>query len=130
MPTPVSGVPRLLLRVEGLCALVAAIIGYQQLAGSWGLFALLLLVPDVALFGYLAGPRVGAIAYNAVHTYLTPAALAGIALLIPLPGILPICLIWIAHIGMDRALGLGLKFGSAFQDTHLGSVRQSRTATV
>jgi hypothetical protein len=130
MPTPVSGVPRLLLRVEGLCALVAAIIGYQQLDGSWGMFALLLLVPDVALFGYLAGPRVGAIAYNAFHTYLMPAALAGVASLVSMSSVLPICLIWIAHIGMDRALGLGLKFGSAFQDTHLGSVRQARAATV
>ena len=35
---------------------------------------------------------------------------------------LPIAFIWTAHIGMDRALGYGLKYPSAFGDTHLGRV--------
>jgi hypothetical protein len=30
--------------------------------------------------------------------------------------------ILIAHVGMDRALGYGLKLPSAFQDTHLGRI--------
>ncbi|MCC7043818.1 MAG: DUF4260 family protein, partial [Acidobacteria bacterium] len=34
----------------------------------------------------------------------------------------PLCLIWTTHIGMDRVLGLGLKFPSAFRHTHLGTV--------
>lgn len=38
------------------------------------------------------------------------------------PGAWPICLIWMAHNGMDRALGLGLKFAIAFRNTHLGVV--------
>ncbi len=29
-------------------------------------------------------------------------------------------LVWIAHIGFDRALGFGLKYASRFGDTHLG----------
>ena len=29
-------------------------------------------------------------------------------------------LIWIAHIGFDRALGYGLKYPTGFGDTHLG----------
>ena len=28
-------------------------------------------------------------------------------------------LIWFAHIGMDRALGYGLKYDADFKDTHL-----------
>jgi hypothetical protein len=31
-------------------------------------------------------------------------------------------LIWLAHIGMDRSLGYGLKLPTAFQDTHLGRI--------
>ncbi len=122
MHTPVSGPPRILLRAEGLAALVAAVIAYWSMGGSWGLFALLILAPDLALVGYAAGPRLGARAYNACHTYLGPAVLAGLAFGGWLPQAWPLCLIWVAHIGLDRALGLGLKFESAFRDTHLGVV--------
>ena len=122
MDTPVSGTPRLLLRLEGLVLLTAAIIGYHELHGSWWLFALLLLVPDVALAAYAAGPRIGAMGYNAFHSYLAPAVLAAIAYATRLPVLWPFCLIWFAHIGMDRAFGLGLKFPTAFRDTHLGPV--------
>jgi hypothetical protein len=30
--------------------------------------------------------------------------------------------IWLAHIGADRALGHGLKYATAFGDTHLGYI--------
>ena len=33
-----------------------------------------------------------------------------------------IALIWAAHIGVDRVLGYGLKYPTAFRDTHLGPV--------
>jgi hypothetical protein len=122
MDTPVSGTPRLLLRLEGVVVLVSALVVYQALDASWTMFALLLLVPDIGLVGYVGGPRVGAIAYNAVHTYVGAGLLAMVALAGTRPGLWPICLIWMAHIGMDRALGLGLKFGAAFKFTHLGTV--------
>jgi hypothetical protein len=31
-------------------------------------------------------------------------------------------MIWIAHIGMDRMLGFGLKYPTRFSDTHLQHV--------
>ena len=122
MDTPVSGTPRLLLRLEGLAVVTAAIVGYRELNGSWWLFAILFLIPDVALAAYLAGPRIGALAYNAFHSYLAPAALSAITYAGDIPVLWPICVIWLAHIGMDRAFGLGLKFPTAFRDTHLGAV--------
>lgn len=129
MDTPVSGMPRILVRVEGLAMLVGAVLTYQAIDASWLLFAAVFLVPDLALIGYVAGPRKGAYAYNSVHTYIGPAVLAALAYLGVVPRAWPMCLIWIAHIGMDRALGLGLKFSSAFQDTHLGRIgRPARTA--
>ena len=112
----------MLLRLEGLSVLAASIIGYQQLGGSWVMFALLLLVPDLALVANLAGPRIGALVYNAFHTYSGPALLAGLGYLDDLSATWPLCLIWTAHIGMDRSLGLGLKYSSTFRATHLGVV--------
>src|SRR5688572_17975431 len=125
MDTPVSGTPRVLLRIEGLAVLIAALVGYHAIGASWPLFAGLLLVPDLALLAYISGPRIGALAYNAVHTYIGPLALTALAYLGIVPNAWPFCLVWIAHIGMDRALGLGLKFSSAFQHTHLGTVGRS-----
>src|SRR5262249_6308628 len=72
----VTGFPRLVLRAEGALVFVAAVLVYRHLGGGWGTFAALFLVPDLSLLGYLGGQRVGAIAYNAAHTYLTVGALA------------------------------------------------------
>jgi hypothetical protein len=121
----VTGSPRVLLRLEGLAVLIAAVVGYRALASSWWLFALLLLTPDLSIAGYLAGPRVGAISYNVVHTYVAPALLAVLAAA-GLPAAWPFVVIWVAHIGMDRAVGFGLKYPSGFGDTHLGAVGRGR----
>jgi hypothetical protein len=96
--------------------------GYYAIGASWTLFAALLLLPDLGLIGYLAGARTGALTYNALHTYAGPVVLAALAYVDVAPGAWAICLIWSAHIGLDRALGFGLKFSSAFKDTHLGTL--------
>lgn len=112
------------LRAEGLAVLLAALAAYGLSGASWLLFAALLLVPDLAMAGYLAGTRVGAVTYNLAHLYLWPALLlvlwaAGLAEWALAPA-----LVWVAHIGMDRALGYGLKEPDAFQHTHLGWIGQ------
>jgi hypothetical protein len=93
---------------------------YQRGGHSWALLAALFLLPDLSFAGYLAGPRAGAVAYNAMHSYVGPLALAiGFAATGRPP---VIALIWGAHIGFDRLLGYGLKYPSAFADTHLGPI--------
>lgn len=123
---PVSGatrgVPRLLLRLEGAVALAAALVAFAHLGGRWGWFAALFLAPDLSLLGYLATPRVGAVAYNAAHSYVGPALLALAAVWLGEPSLLSGAAVWVAHVGFDRALGYGLKYASAFGDTHLGRV--------
>jgi Domain of unknown function (DUF4260) len=111
-----------ILRLEGAAAFATAIALYAHSGLSWPLFALLFLAPDLAMLGYLIGPKVGAQAYNLVHTYALalPLALAGFWLASPLA--LALGLILIAHIGMDRMLGYGLKCSSGFRDTHLGRI--------
>lgn len=110
--------PAAMLRVEGAALLAASAALYWANGGSWWLFALLLLAPDVSMLGYLAGPKVGAAAYNTFHSYPLPAALGIVGLLAGAP--LAVALVWFAHIGMDRAIGYGLKYPTAFGDTHMG----------
>src|SRR5271168_4130619 len=102
--------PRLLLHLEGAAVLIASLFAYHWSHGSWLYFAVLFLAPDIAMIGYLANVRVGATAYNAFHTYISPLALAGYSLATNRLAILSIALIWIAHIGFDRMLGFGLKY--------------------
>ena len=52
-----TGAIRVVLRLEGLCVLVAASVAYSKFGLGWGTFALFFLTPDIFLFGYLAGPR-------------------------------------------------------------------------
>jgi len=94
---------------------------YARTGTSWWLFAAVWLTPDLSMLGYLAGSCWGARVYNAIHTYVTPAALALCALLSHAHLALAIALIWANHIGVDRLLGFGLKYGDGFGYTHLGS---------
>lgn len=116
----------LLLRLEGAAVLGASVFAYAWLDQSWLLFAVLLLVPDVSMLAYLGPPRFGAVVYNLVHTYVGPALLA-LAGLVLGPWAFGVAAIWVAHIGLDRMLGFGLKLGGAFKRTHLspdGGARQ------
>jgi len=118
----VAAMPRLLLRLEGAALLALAVLLFALSGASWWLFAILILAPDLSFVAYLAGPRVGAIAYNAVHTTVGPIVLWLIAsyFYIPSRASAAVALIWAAHIGADRMLGYGLKYGAGFGFTHLG----------
>ena len=101
----VSGAPLVWLRIEAIIVLILSIL--------------------LAMAGYWLNARTGAIAYNAVHSYVGPLALAGAALagmqLVDLDhGWLAYAFIWTAHIAFDRALGYGLKYPEGFKSTHLG----------
>jgi len=111
----------LLQRLEGLAAAAVAAILYARAGASWWLFAALWLVPDLSMLGYLISPCKGARIYNAYHNYVPPVVLALCTVLLHLHGLcLSVALIWINHIGVDRALGYGLKYADGFGFTHLG----------
>jgi len=117
-----KGVVRVVLRLEGLCVLVAASVAYSKFGLGWGTFALFFLTPDISFLGYLAGPKIGAVSYNLAHSYSGAVACLVAGLVLPAPTILGIGLIWCAHIGFDRALGYGLKYSDGFSFTHLGRI--------
>ncbi len=114
--------PALLLRLEGAVLLVAAVLLYREHDASWLLFALLLFAPDLSMLGYLTGPRIGAIAYNIAHTTVLPIGLGVAGILGGSDLAVSLGLVWLAHIGLDRAIGYGLKYPDAFKATHLARV--------
>lgn len=116
---PVGGVLAL-VRLENLAVGIAAVLAFHQVGGAWREFAILFLLPDLSMLGYLAGPSIGARLYNLAHTYIAPVSLAVLGWASGHGLWLQIALIWCAHIGVDRALGFGLKYASGFADTHLG----------
>lgn len=119
-PGSASGGVRLLLRAEGLVVLAASVAAYAQFGAGWGWFAALFLLPDLSFLAYLSGPRLGALAYNAAHSYLGAVALLAVGVLGASPMLLAAALVWCAHIGFDRLLGYGLKYSAGFGHTHLG----------
>jgi Domain of unknown function (DUF4260) len=117
-----GGGMRTVLRLEGLAYFAISLLIYSMLRGSWMTFAILFLAPDLAFFAYLAGPRVGAYAYNILHSSIGPIVLALVGKAIDMPDLWFIAAIWMAHVGFDRMLGYGLKYSSGFKDTHLGKL--------
>jgi hypothetical protein len=111
-----------ILRVESLAIFVGGVALWLAMNGNPLWLLPLLLAPDLSMLGYLGGPRLGAVTYNAVHNLVVAvlllaigwfAAIAPLALAGALIG---------AHVGMDRSLGYGLKLPTDFRDTHLGRI--------
>jgi hypothetical protein len=121
-PAAPGGGVRRILRLEGAVLAAAALMAYTHIGASWWLFALLVLAPDLSFAAYVAGPRIGAVVYNLVHSTTGPVLLGTLAYLAGEVPLVAIALIWLFHIGIDRMLGYGLKYASGFVDTHLGRI--------
>ena len=126
VPGMTNGAVRTWLRLEGLAAFAAGLGVFGASGGNWLLIVPLLLLPDVSAVGYLAGPRVGAFTYNAIHNWVPGLAVLRAGSVAGLTGVLIAGSILVAHVGMDRAVGYGLKLPSSFQDTHLGRMGRDK----
>jgi hypothetical protein len=122
----VAGTPRRWLRVEGATLLAGALIAYSTTDRAWWLVPLTLLLPDLSMIGYLRGTRVGAYLYNGAHSTPIPAAIVALGWWRDESLVVALGLVWLAHIGLDRLLGYGLKYGDSFQHTHLGRLGRNR----
>jgi hypothetical protein len=119
------------LRWEGVVVLLVAGLLYRHFDLHWTWFGLGFLAPDLAMLGYLVGPRAGALAYNLAHTYTTAGIVLGVGLACGVTEpcgvvLIGVGLVWCAHIGFDRALGYGLKSPEGFRFTHLGRIGRDR----
>jgi hypothetical protein len=114
--------PMYLLRIEEACLLAASLAFYEHMHFSWLLFGVLFLAPDLFMLGYLANPRVGAVAYNLGHVVFVPLGVFALGYGLRKPELMAIGIIWFSHIAFDRLLGYGLKYPGGFKDTHLHHV--------
>ena len=117
-PAVVAGI----LRAEWVAVAIAGAVLWIVQGGS-----LLWLVPvwlavDSSIAGYAAGPRIGAVTYNLAHNLVVALALLGLGFLVASSAVVLAGAILIAHSGIDRASGFGLKYATSFQDTHLGRI--------
>jgi hypothetical protein len=122
----VTGLSLVLLRSEGVALLAMATVLYGRYGRSWWLFLALLPVPDLGLLGQLRGKQAGAVTYDLTHTYVPPAVLGLVGVLTGSGLAVALALVWFAHIGMDRALGLGLLYPDGSGCTHLRATRPDR----
>jgi hypothetical protein len=114
--------PQRWLRLEAAVLLAGCLVAFSTTHRPWWLVAVAILLPDLVMVGYLGGTRLGAVFYNAAHSAPVPAVLIGLGWWQHEPLVLAIGLIWLAHIGMDRLMGYGLKYGDHFGHTHLGRI--------
>ena len=113
---------RPILQAEGLPIFVAGTAAFGMLGGPWLAFVPLLLVPDLSMVGYLRDTRLGALTYNAAHNLVTAGALLGVGLWLGIGWLAIAGSVAVAHIGMDRLSGYGLKYPTRFKDTHFQHV--------
>src|SRR3978361_842136 len=99
-----TGGVRTLLRLEGLALFAGMTLLYGVWDGSWWIYAILFFVPDVSFAAYLAGPKFGALLYNAAPSSPAPMTLMTSGFAPSSPLVLSIAMIWLAHIGFDRML--------------------------
>lgn len=112
--------PPVLLRAEGSLLLAVSLAAYSTLDLHWG-YLFLGFLADLTFVGYLAGPRLGAALYNLAHSTVVPLLLVTTGLLLGQDLALAVGLVMLAHIGLDRTAGYGLKYPDAFGHTHLTS---------
>jgi hypothetical protein len=115
------------LRLEGVAAFAAGVAIFGATGGPWLLLIPLLLLPDLSMVGYLRDPRLGALMYNLVHNWAIGIVVLGLGVWSGQAGVTIAGAILIAHVGMDRAMGYGLKLPTSFHDTHLGRIGKARS---
>jgi hypothetical protein len=113
---------RIWLRIEGAAVFAAGLAIFAAAGGPWLLALPLLLVPDLSMIGYLRDSRTGAFTYNLIHNWAIGVAVLAIGVWSGIAGVTIASAILIAHTGMDRAVGYGLKSPTSFHDTHLGQM--------
>jgi Domain of unknown function (DUF4260) len=116
-------------RLEGASIFLAASTVYFVQDFSVIGYLVLLFIFDIFMGGYLVGNRFGAHLYNIGHSYILPSLVITLYVFTDSKWLLVGALLWFAHIGLDRALGYGLKSNRGFKHTHLGDIRSKNRPT-
>lgn len=111
-----------ILKLEDAAEWVFSIVLFSRLEFAWWYYPAVILLPDLAMIGYIFNAKTGAFAYNFVHH-------KGLGITIGIVGFMllsqPLMLTGIllfSHSCMDRVFGYGLKYNDDFKHTHLGTI--------
>ncbi|MBB6236570.1 hypothetical protein HDC90_001182 [Pedobacter sp. AK013] len=115
-----------IIAIEEMGMFLLAVFAFSKLSFHWWVFPALLLVPDLSMLGYLAGPKVGAWFYNVFHHKTIAIVIFLMGFYYQLPILQLSGIVLFAHSCMDRALGYGLKYSDAFNHTHLGLIGKNK----
>ena len=100
-----------IIKLEEAAMLGLCIYVLSSLNAAWWWYLILIFGPDISMFGYFGGNKIGAACYNLFHH-------KGIAnMLLQIIGI-----VLFGHSSMDRFFGYGLKTEEGFKYTHLGII--------
>ena len=108
-----------LIKLEEVAIFGLSLFMYTQLPYGWGLYALLILAPDISMLGYLVNTAVGAAAYNTFHHRGIALLVWGVGYWLGATVFMLIGVILFSHASLDRIFGYGLKFSDDFKRTHL-----------
>jgi hypothetical protein len=111
-----------LLRLEEIAMLCISIYLLYALKVDWWFYLLMILGPDISMVGYVAGPKVGAFSYNLFHHKMIAIVVFIIGVTSSTWLLQAIGAVLFGHSSMDRIFGYGLKYNSAFSETHLGKI--------
>ena len=111
-----------LIRLEEAGIFILSLYLFSTLEFAWWWFPALLFLPDVGMFGYLLGSKLGAFFYNFLHHRLTATFVCLLGMIVENNVCLLAGIILFAHISFDRIMGYGLKYSDSFNHTHLGMI--------
>jgi len=111
-----------LIRLEELAMFAVPLVLFLHSGVAWWWFLVFIFMPDISMLGYLAGPSMGAMAYNFAHHKAIAVAVIAAGIFMELQYVYLCGLILFAHSSMDRFFGYGLKLKEGFHFTHLGNI--------
>lgn len=112
-----------IVRLEYAALAATAAYFFIQQGFGWYWLVPMFFVYDIGMVGYAINSKVGAVIYNSTHSLFVPLVFIVLyAAWQPSSWLLFIALTQLFHIGIDRFLGYGLKYGAGFRHTHLGTI--------
>lgn len=113
------------ISLEELAMFILGIFLFSTLDFQWWWFVVLILLPDISMFGYAFGNKIGAYLYNFFHHKAVAIVVYLLGIYLGNSAVELIGIILFSHSAMDRMLGYGLKYTTSFTDTHLGKIKKS-----
>lgn len=115
------------LKIEYALIAAAAVFFYIKADFAWFWLIPMFFAYDLGMVGYAINSKIGAVTYNIAHSFIAPVLLLVAYAVEPKSWLLFIALTQLFHIGLDRFLGYGLKYGDSFTHTHLGKIGPKKT---